>query len=116
MPRQTLQYSKIGVVVIGRNEGERLRKCLSSVRCETALIVYVDSGSTDDSRAMARGAGCEVVVLDMKTPFTAARSRNVGYDRLRQLVSDLRYVQFIDGDGNRTRLDRYSGCLSRSTR
>ena len=41
--------SSFGVVVIGRNEGERLRRCLSSVRNATCAIVYVDSGSTDGS-------------------------------------------------------------------
>ncbi len=44
----------IGVVVIGRNEGERLRRCLSSITVPTAAIVYVDSGSSDDSVAWSR--------------------------------------------------------------
>jgi GT2 family glycosyltransferase len=96
--QQTLRRANVGVVAIGRNEGERLRKCLSSVRHEAALIVCVDSGSTDGSVAIARSAGCDVVALDMKIQFSAARARNAGNDRLRQLVSDLRYVQFVDGD------------------
>ena len=37
----------IGVVIIGRNEGERLVGCLASVKAVTENIVYVDSGSTD---------------------------------------------------------------------
>jgi len=45
---------KIGVVVIGRNEGERLKRCLQSVRGRAACVVYVDSGSTDDSLASGR--------------------------------------------------------------
>ena len=32
-----------GVVVIGRNEGERLRRCLRSVIGQAAAVVYVDS-------------------------------------------------------------------------
>lgn len=87
-----------GVVAIGRNEGERLRKCLESVTGQAALVVYVDSGSTDDSVAMAKTMGSAVVELDMQLPFTAARARNEGFERLRQLASELPYVQFVDGD------------------
>ena len=75
---------KTGIVVIGRNEGERLRRCLESVGEDTGKIVYVDSGSTDDSVKMAQGMGAEVVSLDMNSPFTAARARNAGFNRLRQ--------------------------------
>lgn len=90
--------SSFGVVVIGRNEGERLRRCLSSVSNATGPVVYVDSGSTDGSVELARSMGAEVVALDMRIPFTAARARNAGFDRLRQLLPDARFVQFIDGD------------------
>lgn len=90
--------SKIGVVAIGRNEGERLRRCLRSVIGRAALAVYVDSGSTDGSVQMAKSAGCDVVELDMRIPFTAARARNEGFARLRVLAPDFPYVQFVDGD------------------
>lgn len=93
-----LEGSKLGIVAIGRNEGGRLRNCLLSAKRESASVVYVDSGSTDGSAATARGAGCDVVDLDMKIPFTAARARNAGYNRMRELATDLRYVQFVDGD------------------
>jgi glycosyltransferase involved in cell wall biosynthesis len=86
--------SCIGVVAIGRNEGERLRRCLSSVLGRAGKIVYVDSGSSDGSVAMARSMGVEVVELDMSQPFTAARARNAGFAR----VADCVYVQFVDGD------------------
>jgi glycosyltransferase involved in cell wall biosynthesis len=86
----------IGVVVIGRNEGERLRKCLTSVQRVADRVVYVDSGSTDGSVAMARGMGLEVVELDLGTPFTAARARNEGFKKLLELVPNLVYVQLVD--------------------
>jgi GT2 family glycosyltransferase len=89
---------KTGVVVIGRNEGERLRRCLESVGQDAGNIVYVDSGSTDDSVTMAQERGVEVVSLDLSSPFTAARARNAGFSRLYQLSPDMRYVQFVDGD------------------
>ena len=89
---------KIGVVVIGRNEGERLRRCLDSLARRAQPLVYVDSGSSDGSAAMARAKGAVVVDLDASVPFTAARARNEGFRRLRELAPDLACVQFVDGD------------------
>ena len=43
----------LGIVIIGRNEGDRLIRCIASVGDE-ALVIYVDSGSTDESVAAAR--------------------------------------------------------------
>jgi len=89
--------SQIGIVVIGRNEGTRLKVCLESV-VQFGSVVYVDSGSTDDSVAIARQLGVEVVNLDVSIPFTAARARNEGFNRLYELNANLEYVQFVDGD------------------
>lgn len=88
----------IGVVVIGRNEGVRLERCLASLVGAAQLVVYVDSGSSDASVRMARELGVEVVELDMAMPFTAARARNEGFARLQQLQPAIAYVQFVDGD------------------
>lgn len=87
-----------GVVVIGRNEGERLVRCIDSVRGLAGPVVYVDSGSYDDSVSMARAKGVAIVELDMSVPFTAARARNAGFDLLRRIAPHLVYVQFVDGD------------------
>ena len=38
------------------------------------------------------------IELDSQKPFTAARARNAGLRRLRELYPQLSYVQFIDGD------------------
>ena len=88
----------IGAVAIGRNEGERLKKCLASLAAIDGPIVYVDSGSTDGSVANAKVLGAEVVELSSDIPFTAARARNAGYRRLKTLRPDLEFVMFIDGD------------------
>ncbi len=88
----------IGVVVIGRNEGLRLERCLSSLVGVAQKAVYVDSGSTDGSVPMALKLGVEVVELDMTVPFTAARARNEGFACVRRLLPALLYVQFVDGD------------------
>jgi GT2 family glycosyltransferase len=90
--------SKVGVVVIGRNEGDRLRRCLESSQARSGAIVYVDSGSTDGSRELARRLGVDVVELDLGKPFTAARARNAGFERLEQLDPSVEFVQFVDGD------------------
>jgi GT2 family glycosyltransferase len=90
--------SNVGVVAIGRNEGERLKQCLNSVVRVVRLVVYVDSGSTDGSVEMARAMGVAVVELDMSIPFRAGRARNEGFRRCCELAPDLTYVQFVDGD------------------
>jgi GT2 family glycosyltransferase len=90
--------ARVGVVVIGRNEGERLRRCLRSLDPGSRPTVYVDSGSTDGSPEVATSLGAEVVPLDLSIPFTAARARNAGLDRLLKNAPEVELVQFVDGD------------------
>jgi len=90
--------SRVGVVVIGRNEGERLRSCLESLRSSEHVIVYVDSGSSDGSIDVANRLGASVLALDMRRPFSAARARNEGMRRLESIAPDVTWVQFVDGD------------------
>ena len=87
-----------GVVVIGRNEGERLRRCLESLRAMRPRTVYVDSGSSDGSVTLGRAAGILVLELDSAGPFSAARARNEGLQRLLAAYPELDYVFFVDGD------------------
>jgi len=89
--------NELGIVVIGRNEGERLRHCLLSLPSGVPLV-YVDSGSIDGSAALARSLGAEVLELDPARPFSAARARNEGVDRLLSLYPKATCVQFVDGD------------------
>jgi len=88
----------VGVVIIGRNEGERLVRCIGSVRKLGLATVYVDSASTDDSVQNARAAGVDVIQVDLSRPFTAGRARNEGFARLLALHPDIEFVQFVDGD------------------
>ncbi len=88
---------RIGVVIIGRNEGQRLVRCLQSIAERASAWVYVDSGSTDGSVEAARALGADVVELDMHQPFTAARARNAGFARLQE-IGVVELVQFVDGD------------------
>ncbi|MGR3501871.1 glycosyltransferase [Pseudaestuariivita sp.] len=88
---------KLGLVLIGRNEGERLVRSLQSVAGLGHPVVYVDSGSRDDSVPVARSMGADVIELDPATPFTAARARGEGAELL-LVTHDVDVIQFIDGD------------------
>lgn len=89
--------SEAGVVVIGRNEGERLIRCLGSLP-PGSHVVYVDSGSSDGSLGAAEHAGAAIVALDPSSPFTAARGRNAGMEQLESRDPSLQFAQLVDGD------------------
>ena len=89
---------ELGVVVIGRNEGARLRRSLMTIAPLGYPYVYVDSGSIDDSLCIAEELGAETISLTPDAPFTAARGRNAGFRHLCSKYRSLRYVQFVDGD------------------
>jgi hypothetical protein len=96
-PMDKVSRVKLGLVVIGRNEGERLARCLASVRT-IPNRVYVDSGSTDGSVQLARDEGVSVVELPVPPNFTAARARNAGLAQLIARDPELDFVQMVDGD------------------
>src|ERR1700710_3008781 len=89
--------AKVGIVAIGRNEGERLVRCLASIGRDVP-VVYVDSASTDGSPAAAQAAGAFVHALDMTRPFTAARARSERADVLFDRWPGAEFVMFVDGD------------------
>lgn len=105
-------HHSLGFVVIGRNEGQRLRACFESLlrsgpivrhsraggSPEQPIIVYVDSASTDDSVEIARSFDIETVQLDASKPYTAARSRNAGIRKLLELHPRIDFIMAIDGD------------------
>lgn len=87
----------LSVVVIGRNEGQRLARCLDSIKSIRGIdgeieILYADSGSTDGSPQLAADAGATVIVLQSDRP-TAALGRNAGWTAARSP-----YILFLDGD------------------
>jgi glycosyltransferase involved in cell wall biosynthesis len=86
----------ISVVVIGRNEGERLARCLESIRQMRAVdgieIIYVDSASKDGSPELAARYGAHAIVLKSERP-TAALGRNAGWR-----LAKAEFVLFLDGD------------------
>lgn len=86
----------ISVIVIGKNEGERLGACLRSVKDALSVlaheVIYVDSGSTDGSLSVAERAGARCFLLSEPEP-TAGLGRLVGTGEARG-----EYLLFLDGD------------------
>lgn len=91
------RYPDVSVVVIGRNEGDRLVRCLNTIRNtmypgRIAEVIYVDSNSTDGSRERAAAAGATVIAVQPERP-TAATGRNAGWRAAKSP-----FVLFLDGD------------------
>ena len=88
----------ISVVIIGRNEGQRLARCLDSIRLirgfesQSIEIIYVDSASKDGSPELAASYGAEVIVVHAERP-TAALGRNAGWR-----AAKAEFILFLDGD------------------
>jgi cellulose synthase/poly-beta-1,6-N-acetylglucosamine synthase-like glycosyltransferase len=87
----------LSVVIIGRNEGRRLERCLHSVWAMShpfgALdVIYVDSCSSDGSAARAAALGAKVVELKSGR-MCAARARNSGWQ-----IAQAPFILFLDGD------------------
>jgi GT2 family glycosyltransferase len=87
----------LSVVVIGRNEGERLSRCLESISQMRPLqgsveVIYVDSGSTDGSLERAAHFKVRIIKLESANPCAAA-GRNAGWRAANAPV-----VLFLDGD------------------
>lgn len=87
----------VALVMIGRNEGERLERSLRRLD-NPVCAVYVDSGSTDGSADRSRGLGIHTLVLDDSVPHTAARGRNAGFAYALEKWPETRYVFFHDSD------------------
>lgn len=90
--------SRVGIVVIGRNEALRLRPVLERASGAGSPVVYVDSASSDDSAAIARSLGVDTIVLDESSAMSAARARNTGADFFATRSDPPELLQFIDGD------------------
>lgn len=65
----------LALVMIVRNESETLARCLDSVRPHVDRLVVLDTGSTDDTVAIARALGAEVHETTWTHHFAHARNR-----------------------------------------
>lgn len=86
----------LSVVIIGRNEGARLIRCIESVKAMRfdgeVEVIYVDSDSTDCSAEKASAMGAKVIRVKPERP-SAALGRNAGWK-----VAAAPLVLFLDGD------------------
>jgi glucosyl-3-phosphoglycerate synthase len=86
---------KVVFAVVGHNEQEYLPGTLSGVRESLAAksdqLVFIDSGSTDQSRALARAAGVEV----LEGPKGKGAAMRLGWEELRGRGE---WIIFVDSD------------------
>ena len=71
----TVLMPRVALSMIVRNEAATLRRCLESVRGVVDEMVIADTGSTDDTPAIARDYGARVVEVPWDNDFAAARNR-----------------------------------------
>jgi glycosyltransferase involved in cell wall biosynthesis len=90
----------IGFIIIGKNEGHKLVRCIKSIsktidenHIGDYEIIYVDSKSTDDSIDLAGGLEEKVKIFRISGKANPAIGRNIGAKE-----SDADIYCFIDGD------------------
>lgn len=89
----------LSAALIVRDEARVLDECLSSIRDVVDEIVVVDTGSVDDSPAIAARHGARVIHHPWRDDF--AESRNVGLDAARG-----EWILYIDADERLAPTDR----------
>ena len=65
---------KISACVIAKNEAENLPRWLASMRVFADEMIVVDTGSTDETVAIARAGGARVLYFDWINDFSAAKN------------------------------------------
>ena len=79
-----MSVPRLSVAIIARNEADRLPGCLASVRGLADEIVVLDTGSTDDTAAVAEAAGASV-----------ARHDFLGFGPTKQMAVELTHGDWI---------------------
>ena len=112
------ERSTYGVVVIGSSAATRASVSSNvSTRWRDPNAPSMSIPDRPGSVEWARDRGVEVVQLDMSHGFTAARARNAGFARLRELAPQQEYVQLfslsmvIANCGRSGRVTRSHSCV-----
>ena len=74
MPRQT-----ISLCIITKNEERFLEQCLSSVKDIVDEIIIVDTGSTDNTKNIAKKYNAKIFDFEWVDDFSAARNESLKY-------------------------------------
>ena len=96
------------VAVLTHNEAAGIEACLRSAPAIAEQLVVIDSGSSDDTVALARAAGAEVFAYPDWQGFAVQRTRQLQHAR-----GD--YVFFLDADVFACAQYRNRRCVRRRT-
>lgn len=83
--------SQVTVVILTKNESSQMKSLLQNVKGLTSHILVVDSGSTDDTVALAEAGGATVVYRAWDNDFSAQRNFALTYVKTR-------WVLYLDAD------------------
>lgn len=97
----------ISLCMIVKNEAGNLSRCLTSVRGVADELIIVDTGSTDDTVAVARSFGAAIVSFPWTGDFAAAR--NAGLEQARGT-----WILVLDADEELDAGSKESCCCVRS--
>ena len=86
-----MSIMRISGLVITKNEQQAIGKCLASMKPFVDELVLVDTGSTDDTVAIARELGAVICHFDWVDDFAAARNFAMS-----KVQSD--WIVFLDAD------------------
>lgn len=98
---------RISACIIAKNEAAELRDWLKQAAVFSDEIIFVDTGSTDDTAAIAAQAGAKVFAFSWRNDFAAAR--NFALDKV---SADCDWVVFLDADETFYAPERVRGCLA----
>jgi hypothetical protein len=81
----------LAAALIVRDEARCIARCLDSVRPWVDRMIVVDTGSRDETAAIARSCGAQVHALEWPDDFAAARNHSLG-------LADADWTLVIDAD------------------
>lgn len=90
----------LAAVMIVKNEEQHLARCLSSVRACCDEVVIVDTGSTDNTVAIAEQFGAKVFHRIWNDDFAAARNESLTH-------TNAEWVLYIDADEVLTNAEQF---------
>ena len=69
--------TRIALTMIVKNEAATLDRCLASVRDLVGEIIFVDTGSSDNTKDIACQHGARIFDLPWPDSFAAARNESI---------------------------------------